>query len=50
MSDLAFRQLLDLLMCSDPEPCPTESLRNFADDEARDRGFRDWVDAYHRFD
>ena len=49
MSDQAFRELLNLLMVSDPEPVPMEALKEQADEDARVRGFTCWIDAYHRF-
>lgn len=53
MNDQTLRALLDLLMCSDPWPVVPENgsqrlLIAYADDEARKRGFTDWVGAYHR--
>ena len=48
MNDQAYRQLLNLLMVSDPEPVPMDDLREFADEEAERRGFSGgWVVAYH---
>lgn len=49
MNDEAFRELLNLLMIADPAPCQVGALKEHADGDARDRGFDDWVDAYHRF-
>jgi len=51
MTDLEFRYFLDLLMCSDPWPVEGDSestLKNFADEQARIRGYCDWIDAYHK--
>ncbi len=50
MNDQAFRELLNLLMVSDPEPIPMEALKDQADKFARERGFDDgWIVAYHEF-
>lgn len=49
MNDQAFRELLNLLMVSDPEPVPVEALKAQADEYARERGFTDWITAYHQF-
>lgn len=44
MDDNTFRDLLDLMMESDEVP---EHLAEFADDEAQDRGYDDWIEAYN---
>lgn len=49
VSDAAFRELLDLLMCSDQVQCSVSALTSFTNDEARSRGYIDWIDAYHGF-
>lgn len=54
MTDLEFRYFLDLLMCADPWPVEGDNaaseatLKNFADEQARQRGYAGWIDAYHR--
>jgi len=52
MNDIAFRSLLNLVMCSDPSPVsPDEdkAIRDFLDVESLRRGYPDWIDAYHFF-
>jgi hypothetical protein len=53
MNDLEFRAFLNLLMCSDP--WPTDALEqtlmiDVADRLAYDRGYTDWITAYHSLD
>lgn len=56
MNDMEYRAFLDLMMCSDPWPVDdgvsglaTHSLMlDVANRNAVDRGYTDWVDAYHR--
>ncbi len=55
MEDYIYRAILDLLMCSDPYPVPDdgvgqEILIALANDEAKKRGYGDWVVAYHEFE
>jgi len=54
MDDLEYRAFLDLLMCCDPWPVGTERgndgheiLISLADKEAVERGFDNWVVAFH---
>lgn len=49
MNNHEFRALLDLLMCADPYPAPVgeDVLKEFANKQAKGRGFVDWIDAYH---
>jgi hypothetical protein len=55
MTDQQFRALLDLFMCSDPWPVSPEIeyfnsrdiILSLLDEEAKKRGCRDWIDAYH---
>ena len=57
---MEFRCFLDLLMCSDPWPMSYDDLyenRNtqeilidYADQEARTRGYADWIAAYHQME
>ena len=49
MSASEFRAFLDLLMCSDPYPVDTgeDEMFGYANRQAIERGFTDWVDAYH---
>lgn len=56
MTDKQFRAFLDLMMCSDPWPVTDtgtgdgqDLLLEFASSESRDRGFTDWVTAYHQW-
>ncbi len=54
MEDYIYRAILDLLMCSDPYPVPDDGvgqkiLTALANDEAKKRGYGDWVVAYHKF-
>lgn len=51
MTEKQFRSLLNLHMTSDPTPLPEpqdNEVENFLNEEARRRGFEDWVDAYHK--
>jgi len=53
MNHLEFRAFLSLLMCSDPWPEGVDGenlLKDWADREARHRGFIDWVEAYHQME
>lgn len=49
MNDDEFRTFLDLLMVSDPWPLEygNEQMTDFADSQARDRGYDGWIVAYH---
>ena len=52
MTDHQFRALLNLWMCSDPWPASeedSETLFELIDAESTNRGYCDWIDAYHRF-
>jgi len=52
MNDLAFRALMDLIMCDDPSQTQREfrdALTDFAEEEAKKRGYPGWIDAYHLF-
>ncbi len=56
MSGTEFRDLLDLIMCSDPWPVADtgngtgeQSLINLVDRESKERGYADWIEAYHRY-
>ena len=57
MNDPQFRALLDLLMCCDPfpvvEPIGDDSveatIKRFADEQSKLRGFNSWIVAYHEF-
>ena len=52
MNDYAFRVLLSLYMVSDPWPLSTDdnvAMEMFLNEQASDRGFRNWIDAYHNF-
>ena len=51
MNDVAFRAVLDWLMCSDPWPSvfvPQLVIEDWLDREAREKGYDNWLDAYHR--
>jgi len=60
MEDQEFRCFLDLLMCSDPWPIDDvigpqdvnsqKVLDDLADRLSRERGFADWIAAYHQFE
>jgi len=55
MNNTEFRAFLDLLMCSDPWPVKPDNntqytLIKFADKESQNRGFTDWIEAYHKMD
>ena len=53
MNNMEFRAFLDLMMVSDPWPLDSHAdrvLNGFADQQARDRGFPEWITAYHEFD
>ena len=52
MTNLEFRFFLNLLMCADPWPVPNDpegedSLKDMADRFARERGYANWIEAYH---
>jgi hypothetical protein len=49
MSDEQFRVLMSLVMVSDPWPLQVgkSDIDELLDDEARFRGFCDWIAAYH---
>ncbi len=52
MNHQFFRDLLDLFMVSDPWPDTPEShlrIEDVLDDEARERGYENWVVAFHEF-
>ena len=50
MDDREFRIFLDLLMVSDPWPLEygNETMTDLADTMARERGYDDWIEAYHK--
>jgi hypothetical protein len=51
VNDLIFEALLILLMFDDPSNLPDWMQLEIVvqvNDEARARGFNDWVDAYHK--
>jgi len=51
-SDFEFRTLLDLYMVVDPWPLTDLhewQFRKMLETEAKRRGFRNWVQAYHNF-
>ena len=48
MNDTEYRAFLNLLMCSDDRESETV-LTRLADDEARERGFDNWMVAYRKF-
>ncbi len=55
MNDEQFRALLDMVMCSDPWPIEDggnnqELVTDLLEREATNRGFSDWITAYHHFD
>ncbi len=52
MSDIQFADFLALMMCSDPWPdsVPKDHLEDLADNESRERGYDNWIEAYHGFD
>ena len=53
MTDQQFVAFMALLMCSDPWPTQNPedrvTLDSVADDEARKRGYENWVVAYFEF-
>ena len=52
MNSFEFRYLMDLLMVSEPWPLSDIShncLINMVDSEAKERGYSDWITAYHEF-
>lgn len=52
MNDMAFRALLDIMMCDDPsntEPAYGVALEEFANEESKKRDYDSWYDAYHCF-
>lgn len=52
LRDEEFRALLDTIMEGDGQVrhATLVTIRGYADREAKDRGYRDWADAYHRFE
>ena len=50
MDAYEFRAFLDLLMCADPYPVDSgdAAVKGYANQLAVDRGYTDWIDAYHR--
>jgi len=51
MSKDQLSAFVTLMMCCDTAPMSKgekEILMDFADDESRQQGFNDWLDAYHR--
>lgn len=53
MNDEQFRVLLDLFMVSDPWPLEIskhETMKDMLHEESVERGYDDWVHAYHEFD
>ena len=51
MNDEEFRAFMGLLMCSDPYPDSQSNmdiLKNYANRIAVDKGFSDWIEAYHK--
>lgn len=52
MSNHVFRALLDLVMVSDPWPLVygNDLICALLDEEARKRGFDDWIHAYHKME
>lgn len=49
MTDQQFITLMALTMVSDPWPLQTgqDVIDGLLDDESRNRGFSDWIEAYH---
>jgi len=49
MNDQQFTVLMSLAMVSDPWPLQSglTDIDALLDDEARNRGFCDWIEAYH---
>lgn len=51
--DQEFRELLNLVMVSDPWPLDDESekvVTGFLEREAQERGFDTWTEAYHEME
>lgn len=51
MNDEAYKVMLELRMVSDPWPLEAAKLKVLdaeLNNQASVRGFKDWVDAYHR--
>lgn len=47
-----YAALMELFMVSDPWPTAQadhDRIKRMLNEEARDRGYTDWVDAYHEF-
>lgn len=52
MNDYAFRVLLSLYMVSDPWPLTADenvAMEMYLNKESSERGFENWIDAYHNF-
>lgn len=51
MDPMEFRAFLDLMMCCDPWPVDgsgnQETIVFFANRKSVERGYSDWIDAYH---
>lgn len=47
MTEPAFRELLNLLMCADPAPCGVDQLKGFANEQSQRLGYADWIEAFH---
>lgn len=51
MNDKEFRSFLNLMMCADPFSCAEgwATLKSLLNRESVNRGYYDWIEAYHRF-
>lgn len=50
MTLIQLKALLTLIICDDPTELPKEerdAIMDFANDESKRHGYRDWVDALH---
>lgn len=49
MDSFEYRAFLDFLMCSDPYPLDDgeEAVKGYANRQAVELGYSDWIDAYH---
>lgn len=53
MNALEYQKFLEVLMCADPWPYGQEAeeiLKDFANMEALNHGYDNWIEAYHGID
>jgi len=53
VNEYQLKCLTSLIMAADPSPISDDegqAIRDFADEESRQHGYEDWIDAYHKID